>query len=322
MKVLVTGGAGFIGSNIVGKLLSMGHEVRVLDNMSNGSMDNLSEYISNDSLEVMIGDIDKYMECRYALHGIDVVCHQAAYGSVPRSIRIPEMYSQTNVHGFVNLCTAAEREGIKRIVYASSSSVYGDSPKEIKYEMDATIYGKPLSPYAASKISDEMFAHSFANSYGITLVGFRYFNVYGPKQMIGGEYAAVIPCFAHAILCGEDPVIFGDGTQVRDFTYVDNVVDANIRGLFNDIPQDSHVVNIACGEKISINELYANVKSYFKTSIDAKHQDTRKGDIHSSMASISRAKDILGYEPLVKVSDGIKKTLDWYTKKPSELPLS
>ena len=309
MKVLVTGGAGFIGSNLVQKLLEDGHTVRILDNFSLGKWKNFGGLVGN--FEVIEGGIEDANICERVCEGIDVISHQAAYGSVPRSIDKPELYSHVNLHGFVNMMNAARKAGIKRFVYASSSSVYGDLEYSPKVE---SLIGKPISPYAASKASNECFAHSFASCYGMTLIGLRYFNVYGPKQNIDGDYAAVIPKFVSSLLNNRSPNIYGDGGQSRDFTYIDNVVQANINSLFNDIDAGSHVLNIACGESTSVNKIFENVQHILKTNIRPIYKPSRNGDVRDSLASIELAKSLIHYNPAVQLPEGLQKTIEWYKR--------
>lgn len=314
MKILVTGGAGFIGSNITEALLSMGHSVRVLDNFSTGNPANL-EGLQGD-LEIMEGDITSPQDCALACNGVDRVTHQAALGSVPRSIREPERYSFNNVHGFVTLCNQARLAGISRVVYASSSSVYGDivtSPKSEAFR------GEPLSPYAASKQGNEDFAKAFFRVYGVTTIGFRYFNVFGPRQNLRGPYAAVIPLFISKILRGEQVSIFGNGEQARDFTFVANAVQANIRALFEDIPEGAHIVNVACGQTTSVNRLYKLIAGHIGSQLEPIYQEERKGDIRNSLADISLAAGLLGYRDFITLEDGLKKTVNWYQQHPERI---
>ena len=307
MNILVTGGAGFIGSNLVRALLKQGHNVRVLDNFSTGFRKNLEDLGEN--LEIIEGDITNSEDCAKACVGIDAVSHQAAFGSVPRSIEFPELYSMNNLHGFVTVCNQARLAGVKRIVYASSSSVYGDllvSPKK------ETQRGRPLSPYAASKQSKEDFAHAFANAYGMTMVGFRYFNVFGPRQNPKGPYAAVIPLFVNHILNDESSVIFGDGEQSRDFTFVKNVVFANISAMTSELKQDSYIFNIACGQSTSVNRLYKIIADSLNSSIKPEYKPPRNGDIKDSLADITQAKELLNYNEAISLEDGLVETIEWY----------
>ena len=314
MKVLVTGGAGFIGSNLVGALLQQGHSVRVLDNFCAGDRRNFDGYRGD--LEVVEGDITSKADCAKACAGVDVVSHQAALGSVPRSMLEPELYSFNNLHGFVTLCNQARLAGVERIVYASSSSVYGDLTVSPKSE---TMRGKPLSPYAASKQGNEDFAQAFHNAYGMTMVGFRYFNVFGPRQDPKGTYAAVIPLFVSKLLKGESPTIFGDGEQSRDFTFVGNVVQANVRALFGDLPKGAHLVNVACGASTTVNQLFNGIAAELDTAIRPSHAPDRKGDIRDSLADVSLAQALLGYADWVHLQEGLAATVAWYREHPERL---
>lgn len=314
MKILVTGGAGFIGSNLAEALLSQGHSVRVLDNFCAGDQRNLEELRGD--LEVITGDITSPSDCARACAGIDAVSHQAALGSVPRSMLEPELYSFNNLHGFVTLCNQARLAGVTRIVYASSSSVYGDLIASPKTE---TMRGRPLSPYAASKQGNEDFAQAFHNAYGMTLVGFRYFNVFGPKQDPRGAYAAVIPLFISKLLKDEAPTIFGDGEQSRDFTFVGNVVQANLRALFGDLPRGAHLVNVACGESSTVNQLYQGIAKELNSPLPAVHAPDRKGDIRDSLADVSRARELLGYSDWTTLQQGLAATVAWYRQHPERL---
>lgn len=314
MKVLVTGGAGFIGSNITGALLTLGHSVRVLDNFSTGDWRNL-EGLDGD-LEVIEGDITSPEDCANACKGIDLVSHQAALGSVPRSMLQPELYSWNNLHGFVVLANQARLAGVQRIVYASSSSVYGHLQVSPKSEH---LRGHALSPYAASKQGNEDFAQAFHNAYGLTLVGFRYFNVFGPRQNPKGPYAAVIPLFIALLSRGASPTIFGDGLQSRDFTYVGNVVQANLKALFGDLAGGAHILNVACGSAISVNALFTEIARLVGSALGPVYAPPRSGDIRDSLADIQLAKDLLGYGDLTSVKDGLAATVAWYRQNPERL---
>ncbi len=314
MKVLITGGAGFIGSNLAEALLTAGHAVRILDNFCAGDRRNLEGFQGD--LEVIEGDITSSKDCARACAGVDVISHQAALGSVPRSMKEPELYSFNNLHGFVTLCNQARLAGVTRIVYASSSSVYGDLVVSPKFE---TMRGRPLSPYAASKQGNEDFAQAFHNAYNMTLVGFRYFNVFGPRQDPRGAYAAVIPLFISKLLKGEAPTIFGDGKQSRDFTFVGNVVQANLRALFQELPCGAHLVNVACGESTTVNQLYQGIASELGSPIQAIHAPERKGDIRDSLADVSAAKALLGYSDWTNLDQGLAATVAWYRQHPERL---
>lgn len=313
MKVLVTGGAGFIGSNLSEALLKAGHSVRVLDDLSTGFLHNMEGFEELGDFEFLEGSILDEATCARAVEGCDLVSHQAAFGSVPRSVEFPLLYSMNNLHGTVNVFEAARRAGIKRLVYASSSAVYGDRQYSPKVESD---YGRPLSPYAASKNADEQFAHAFANCYDMTLIGFRYFNVFGRRQSPTGPYAAVVPLFTNKLLAGESPVIYGDGEQSRDFTYIDNVIQANIKGMMNvDVLQGSHLLNIACGIATSVNRLFELVAKEVGSSMEPIYLPPRKGDIRDSLADTSAALRLIGYRHEVGIEEGLAETVRWYRSR-------
>lgn len=308
---LVTGGAGFIGSHIAEYLLkNNAGKVRVLDNLSNGFESNLSILRKYDAFEFIEGDIKNLEVCRTACEGIDFVSHQAAVGSVPRSIKEPFNTNDVNVGGFVNILKAAVENKIKKFVYASSSSVYGDEPTLPKRE-DRT--GNCLSPYAVSKKADELYADVFARVYGIDVIGFRYFNIFGPRQDPDGPYAAVIPLFVKAIMNNNSAYINGDGEQTRDFTYVDNAVQVNIKGMLstNDKAKNK-VYNVAVGENYSVNFLYNSIRKYLHSTIEAVHREAREGDIRDSLADVSRAKELLNYHPDAKFETGLIKTIEFF----------
>ncbi|MCB0397676.1 MAG: SDR family oxidoreductase [Flavobacteriales bacterium] len=303
---LVTGGGGFIGSHIVEYLLQHNAGlVRVLDNFSTGDALNLKGFKGN--LEVVEGDICDVDTCRKACEGITYVLHQAALGSVPRSLKDPLHTHQVNVTGFVNMLVAAKDANVKRMVYASSSSVYGDS-KELPKKEDRI--GKPLSPYGASKLTDEVYAGVFHLNYGMNIIGLRYFNVFGPRQSPDGPYAAALPLFIRAISADTSAYIDGDGLQTRDFTYVENAVQANIKALFTKHPGAlGQVFNVAYGQRTSILEMYTKINQILGKDIPAIHRESRAGDIRDSLASIEKAKEMLGYDPAVDLEEGLKRTL-------------
>jgi len=307
LSFLITGGAGFIGSNLVAYLLKYGaKKVRVLDNFSNGYKENITEFLNNPSFEFIEGDIRDLDTCIEALEGIDYVSHQAALGSVPRSINNPILSNDVNVSGFLNMLVAQkDSKSVKRLVYAASSSTYGDSKSLPKVE---DVIGKPISPYAVTKLVNELYADVFHKTYGIEIIGLRYFNVFGPKQSPNGAYAAVIPLFMQSLKDNNSPIIHGDGGQTRDFTYVENAVQANIRAMFASEKAVNEVYNIAYGNRISLNELWADLKEVSKIELDAHYGDTRKGDVRDSLADISKAQRLLGYDPLFSVKDGMKVT--------------
>ncbi len=310
---LVTGGAGFIGSNIVEYLLKHNAgKVRVLDNFSTGDHSNLQPFSRHPAFEFMEGDIRDIAVCRAAVTGIDYVSHQAALGSVPRSINDPLTTNEVNISGFINMLVAARDEGVKRFIYAASSSTYGDHPGLPKVE---DVIGKPLSPYAVTKYVNELYGEVFSRVYGFHTIGLRYFNVFGPRQNPNGAYAAVIPVFIQAALKGEVPFINGDGTTSRDFTFIANVVEANMKALFNDSLQHHEVVNIAFGDRTSLNELWSYIANATSVQSEPKYRDARKGDVKHSQASIGKAQQLLGYDPEVSVKEGLHLTIDWYTKQ-------
>lgn len=312
MKVLVTGGAGFIGSNLVERLLGDPgvRGVRVLDNLSTGSTENLDGFFADERFEWMEGDIRDYETCVKACEGIGAISHQAALGSVPRSIADPLTTNAVNITGTLNIFTAAKEAGVRRVVYAASSSTYGDHPVLPKKEENI---GRPLSPYAVTKYVNELYAGIYASLYGLELIGLRYFNIFGPRQNPKGPYAAVIPLFVKALLDNEAPVINGDGKHSRDFTFVANAVEANIRALFTDNKEAvNQVYNIACGEQTSLLELFNLLRTEAGTVLVPDFGPARTGDVVHSLADISKARALLGYEPLVGVQEGLKRTFGWY----------
>ncbi len=308
---LVTGGAGFIGANIVEYLVQHGaKKVRILDNLATGFYHNIEPFVALPNVEFVEGDITDYNTCLQACEGIDFVSQQAALGSVPRSINNPLATNKANVTGFLNVITAAKEQGVKRLVFASSSSVYGDSTVLPKVEHQI---GKPLSPYAVSKLVNEQYAEIFVKTYGVELIGLRYFNIYGPKQSPEGAYAAAIPLFIEALQKNEAPRVNGDGLQTRDFTFVENAVQANIKALFT--PNNDavgKVFNIAVGERVSLLELIDQLKTILGATVAPMHREERVGDVRDSLADVSNAKTYLGYEPLVKLPEGLQKTVAWF----------
>ncbi|WP_400192647.1 SDR family oxidoreductase [Hymenobacter sp. B81] len=311
LTFLVTGGAGFIGSNIVEYLLKYGvKKVRTFDNYSNGFRKNLRLFEGHPALEIIDGDIRDPQACRAACEGVDVVLHQAALGSVPRSINDPITSNDVNVGGFVNMLVAAKDAGVKRFVYAASSSTYGDSPHLPKIE---DRIGKPLSPYAVTKYANELYADVFGKTYGMEIIGLRYFNIFGPRQDPNGAYAAVIPLFIDAVLQGKPPRINGDGGQTRDFTFVENCVQANIRaGLVQNPEAVNQVYNIAVADRTSLNDLFNILKEEAGVDITPEYGPNRAGDIRDSLADISKAERLLGYQPQVRIREGLQKTLAWF----------
>lgn len=312
MKIVLTGGAGFIGSHITEALIENPKvsKIRILDNLSTGDIRNISPFFSNSKVEFCRADIRFYKECESVVAGMDLVCNQAAIGSVPRSIDNPLYSHDNNVNGFLNIIEAAKNAGIKKIVYASSSSVYGDSPDLPKVEHKI---GKPLSPYAATKYINEMYAEVYSKCYGMSFTGFRYFNVFGARQNPNGAYAAVIPLFLKSALTGESPIINGDGSITRDYTYVKNVVKANVNALLSDHSKiGSEVYNIACARTITLNQLWDIIKELTNTNIEAIYKPQRKGDVLQSLADISKAESNLNYKDLVQLREGLEETIPWY----------
>ena len=313
MKILVTGGGGFIGSNLVETLLQNERVtlVRVLDNLATGHLENLKEFQNNTRFEFILGDIRNREDCSKACLGIDLISHQAALGSVPRSIADPMTSHDVNVNGFLNILEAARANNISRIVYASSSSVYGDSEISPKKE---DVVGKVLSPYAATKMAIELYAEAFSKSYNMTLIGLRYFNVFGKKQDPNGPYAAVIPLFVKSALNNESPTINGDGSITRDFTPVSNVTQINSSGLLsNKLELGKHYVfNVACGQMTDLSTLWNTIKKITHSTADATYGPNRKGDIFFSLADVSLAKEILGYEPDADIDNALVNTVEYY----------
>lgn len=311
---LVTGGAGFIGSNIVEYLVKYNaRRIKVLDNLCNGYLKNIQHHIDGNKIEFILGDIRDEKTCINACEGVDFVLHQAALGSVPRSIKTPTDTNAVNVDGFLQVLNAAKNAKVKRFVYASSSSVYGDEPTLPKKEF---LVGNPLSPYAVSKKVDELYANVFHSVYGIDCIGLRYFNIFGPNQSPNGEYAALIPRFIEAILSNRSPIIYGDGSQARDFTFVENAVQANIKALFVDNPNSlNQVYNVAVGNNTSVNQLFIMLKMASKSEVEPIYHPPRVGDIKDSMADIQKAMDFLDYRPSFHVEEGLRLTFEWYRKE-------
>jgi UDP-N-acetylglucosamine 4-epimerase len=310
-KVLVTGGAGFIGSNLVGHLIenNVGY-VRVLDNLSTGYFKNIAKFESLSNFEFIEGDIRDIDICQKACDGMDYVLHQAALGSVPRSINDPITSNDVNVSGYLNMLVAVRDQKVKRMVYAASSSTYGDSKGLPKVEDNI---GKPLSPYAVTKYVNELYADVFAKTYQMEIIGLRYFNVFGPNQDPNGAYAAVIPKFIDLFLNNEAPAINGDGTISRDFTYVDNAVQANIKAMLTDNSDAvNEVYNVACGDSTSLNQLVSILKAETNSNTEVTYGPNRLGDIEHSLADISKANDRIGYLPEIDINEGLKRTVAWF----------
>ncbi|MBZ4041982.1 SDR family oxidoreductase [Flavobacterium hibisci] len=314
--ILITGGAGFIGSNLCEHFLNLGQNVICLDNFSTGHRHNLNDFMTNPNFKLIEGDIRNMSDCNLAVQGVDYVLHQAALGSVPRSINDPITTNEVNVSGFLNILVAARDAKVKRFVYAASSSTYGDSEEMPKVE---DVIGKPLSPYAITKYVNELYAEIFSKTYGLETIGLRYFNVFGRRQDPKGAYAAVIPKFVMQLMNYESPVINGDGNYSRDFTYIDNVIQMNDLAISsNNTKAINTVYNTAFGERNTLNDLVGYLKKYLG-EFDSKIADVpiiygenRVGDIPHSLASIEKAKMILGYNPEYSLEEGLKEAVSWY----------
>lgn len=309
---LITGGAGFIGSNIVEKLLDIGYKVRVLDNFSTGIEENISTFYKNPNFELIKGDIRSIDDCKKACKKVDYVLHQAALGSIPRSIKHPLETNEVNISGTLNMLNAARENNVKRFVYATSSSVYGDDTTLPKIEK---ITGTPLSPYAITKRTNEMYGYLFYKLYDLQTIGLRYFNVYGKNQNYNSSYAAVIPKFIVKLLNNEQPVIHGDGEQSRDFTYIEDVVQANLKACIASRQDVGEVFNIAYGKSISLNKLYRKICELLKVNIKPYFGPARAGDVKCSFANITKAKKILNYCPKHDIDAGLRQTIEWYKNK-------
>jgi len=310
-RILVTGGAGFIGSNLTEALLKEGHWVRVLDNFSTGKRENLVFDREYSSLEIINGDIRDLAICRKVMKDIEVVFHQAALPSVQRSVEDPLISNAVNVEGTLNILLSSRDTGVKRLIYASSSSIYGDTPTLPKQE---EMPPNPLSPYALQKYIGEHYCRLFSQLYSLETVSLRYFNVFGPKQDPNSIYSAVIPRFIDALLEGHPPIIFGDGEQSRDFTYIDNVVQANLLAMHVD-RLNGEAINIACGKRTSLNQLLAILYDIFGSKVSPIYQEPRKGDVRHSLADIRKGKQILNYEPNVGIEAGLKKTVEYFKEQ-------
>jgi UDP-N-acetylglucosamine 4-epimerase len=315
-SILITGGAGFIGSNLCEYFLSKGYKVTCLDNFSTGHKYNIEPFLQDQNFKFIEGDIRNLDTCKEALSGIDYVLHQAALGSVPRSIKDPITTNEVNVSGFLNILSASKDEGVKRVVYAASSSTYGDSESLPKIE--ETI-GKPLSPYAITKYVNELYAEIFSKTYGIETIGLRYFNVFGRRQDPNGAYAAVIPKFVMQLMNNQSPIINGDGNFSRDFTYIDNVIQMNELAMLSDNPLAVNTVfNTAFGDRTTLNDLVNYLKIYLSEynsdikNIEIIHGPNRAGDIPHSLASIEKAKKLLNYQPQFSFKAGLKEAAKWY----------
>lgn len=318
MKVLVTGGAGFIGSNLCEHLLSQGHKVRCLDNFATGKSENILPLLANypSTFELMVGDIRRMDDCCKAVDGMEYVLHEAALGSVPRSIKDPITTNDVNIGGFLNMLVASRDAGIKRFVFAASSSTYGDSKSLPKVE---DVIGKPLSPYAITKYVNELYVDVFAKTYGLEYIGLRYFNVFGRRQDPFGAYAAVIPLFVKKFMAHESPVINGDGEYSRDFTYIDNVIQMNLLAITTTNPNAvNQIYNTAFGERTTLNMLVGYLKEFLSeydsdiSNVEVVHGPNRQGDIPHSLACIDKAKTLLNYEPQYSMRDGLREAVRWY----------
>lgn len=318
IKVLVTGGAGFIGSNLCEYLLAHGYEVVCLDNFATGKIENLFPLLSQypDRFKLIVGDIRKLSDCQKAVEGVDYVLHEAALGSVPRSIKDPLTTNETNISGFLNVLIAARDAKVKRFIYAASSSTYGDSKSLPKVE---DVIGKPLSPYAITKYVNELYADVFSRTYEMECIGLRYFNVFGRRQDPFGAYAAVIPLFVKKLMAHESPIINGDGEYSRDFTYIDNVIQMNMLAMTTTNPAAvNQVYNTAFGERTTLNQLVDYLKEFLSdfdseiANVEILHGPNRVGDIPHSLACIDKAKTLLNYHPQYSMRDGLKEAVKWY----------
>ena len=306
---LVTGGAGFIGSNLCEAILNLGYKVRCLDDLSTGKQANVDLFLDNPNYTFIKGDIKDFDTCLKACEGVDYVLNQAAWGSVPRSIEMPLFYCANNIQGTLNMMEAARQNGVKKFVYASSSSVYGDEPNLPKIEYRT---GNLLSPYALTKRCDEEWAKQYTKHYGLPTVGLRYFNVFGRRQDPNGAYAAVIPKFLKQLLNGETPTINGDGKQSRDFTYIENVIEANLKACLSDDKSNGEAFNIAYGGREYLLDIYYGLTKALNLDIEPNFGPDRKGDIKHSNADISKAKELLGYNPEWDFKRGINAAIEWY----------
>jgi nucleoside-diphosphate-sugar epimerase len=309
VHLLVTGGGGFIGSHLVERLVRDGHRVRVIDNFTTGHRRNLQPFL--DDIELVEGDLQSYERASAAVRGCEIVLHQAAMPSVPRSVQDPLTSNAANVIGTLNVLLAARDSGVRRVVFASSSSVYGSVPDLPKREELPTL---PISPYAVAKLASEGYCRSFTEVYGLETVALRYFNVFGARQDPLSQYAAVIPNFITAALRGESPTIFGDGEQSRDFTYVDNVVEGNVLAMSAPGVVAGRAYNVACGDRITLNELVATIGRVLGRAIEPHYEAPRPGDVRHSMADTTRAREDFGFEPIVGFEDGLARTVRYYTE--------
>jgi UDP-N-acetylglucosamine 4-epimerase len=315
-KILITGGAGFIGSNLCEYFLSKGYQVTCLDNFATGHRHNIAPFLENTNFKLVEGDIRNLEDCKVAVQGVDYVMHQAALGSVPRSLKDPITSNDVNVSGFLNMLVAARDAQVKRFIYAASSSTYGDSENLPKVE---EVIGKPLSPYAITKYVNELYAEIFSKTYGLETIGLRYFNVFGRRQDPNGAYAAVIPLFVKQFMNHESPIINGDGNYSRDFTYIDNVIQMNELAMVTENKEAINTVyNTAVGDRTTLNDLVGLLKEALTkhdsaiANVEVVHGPNRAGDIPHSLASIEKAKERLGYQPKYRLAEGINEAIDWY----------
>ncbi|NGM63444.1 SDR family oxidoreductase [Sphingobacterium sp. SGG-5] len=315
-SILITGGAGFIGSNLVEYFLDKGHQVVVLDNFATGHRHNIQQHADNPNFTLIEGDIRHTADCEKAVQGADYVLHQAALGSVPRSIKDPQTTNEVNISGFLNMLVAARDAGVKRFIYAASSSTYGDSKSLPKVEDKI---GKPLSPYAITKYVNELYAEIFSKTYGMETIGLRYFNVFGRRQDPNGAYAAVIPLFVKKLMNYESPVINGAGDYSRDFTYIDNVIQMNEKAMLATNPEAVNTVyNTAVGDRTTLNQLVDHLKEILANydpaiaTVEVIHGPNRQGDIPHSLASVDKARQLLGYEPTHAIKEGLQEAVQWY----------
>ena len=315
-RVLVTGGAGFIGSNLCEDLLKYDNEVVCLDNFATGRVENIKDFLNHPKFKLVVGDIRNLDDCKKAIEGIEIVLQEAALGSVPRSLNDPATSNAVNISGFLNILIAARDKKVKRVVYAASSSTYGDSPNLPKIE---NVIGKPLSPYAVTKYVNELYAQVFKLNYGLDTIGLRYFNVYGRRQNPNGAYAAVIPKFTMQLMAHESPVINGDGTNSRDFTYIDNIIQMNhLAATTTNKKAIGEIFNTAVGDRNDLNKLVHYLKQYLSefdsaiSNVEIKYGSNRQGDIPHSLASIEKAQMLLDYEPSHNLQVGLKEAVKWY----------
>lgn len=315
-KILVTGGAGFIGSNLCESLVNLGNKVVCLDNFATGKLENIQSLLTHPSFKLIEGDIRNLEDCKLAVEGMDYVLHEAALGSVPRSINDPIISNDVNVSGFLNMLVASRDAKVKRFIYAASSSTYGDSTILPKVE---DVIGRPLSPYAITKYVNELYADVFSRTYGIETIGLRYFNVFGHKQNPDGAYAAVIPLFVKQFMNHQSPLINGDGEYSRDFTYIDNVIQMNLLALTTNNPEAVNTVyNTAFGDHTTLNQLVHYLRDFLSEydasigAISIQYGPNRTGDIPHSLASIEKAKSLLGYQPKFSMKEGLKEAVSWY----------